>query len=73
MLDADTKKKYHVMVRDHLICGILTRHAHRPGVIESLMSEFKEMMKDHSDETGKLEKRPHYLAHVIIVHINTIK
>ena len=68
-MDTEGSKNVHSLVRNHLVIGIITRHAHRPGVIENFMlAEYEDMMKKSICETtGQLLKKDYYYAEVNMI------
>ena len=74
-IDENAAAMVHNCVRNYLVFGILTRHAHRPGVIENfMMSEFEKMIKESTNkDSGVLKDQPYYYAKVSILAELTFK
>ena len=71
-MDAESIKNVTSLVCNHIVIGIITRHAHRLGVVENFMlTEHDDMMKKSTDvTTGQLLEQDYYYAEVnMIAHL----
>ena len=68
-MNTESNKNVPSLVHNHIVIDIITRHAHRPGVVESFMlTEYEDMMKKSTDvTTGLLLEQDYYYAEVNMI------